>query len=557
MKKGFLFLLGVLFLLGTVAAPVHSQSYNFQVEKAEIYFFINPDGTAAVAYYLDFYNETWGSPIDFVDLGMPAGQDFDLGSAIATVDDIPLTNISVWSGNGITVGLGGNAIQPGKRGRVFIQVATIRKVLYDSDAPCAEKCVGFQFQPSYFRSVFVNGNTDMTVTLVLPTGMKESEPYYYSPSNWPGASKPYTNFDEQGRVYYQWQAGNATSSDQYVFGAAFPARLVPDSAIVRQPAIVINPDDLPIILMCVCFSGFLVWGIYEAFVGNKKRMLQYMPPKIAIEGNGIKRGLTAVEAAVLMEQPLDKVLTMILFAVIKKGAAQVASRDPLKIELLSPRPEDLRSYEISFLDAFADGKLSSQRVGLQTMMVALVRSVSENMRGFSRKETVSYYEGIMKKAWEQVEGAQTPEMKMQRFDEAMDWTMLDRDFNDRTRRVFTGPIILPRWYGGYDPAYRTPTTMASPGTPSQPITIPLPQLPGSDFAASIVNGITGFSAKVVGDVTGFTTSITKVTNPIPVSTYTSHSSGSSSSSGGGGRSCACACACACAGCACACAGGGR
>jgi len=30
------------------------------------------------------------------------------------------------------------------------------------------------------------------------------------------------------------------------------------------------------------------------------------PPKISIEGHGIKRGLTAVEAAILMEEPLDR-----------------------------------------------------------------------------------------------------------------------------------------------------------------------------------------------------------------------------------------------------------
>ena len=61
--------------------------------------------------------------------------------------------------------------------------------------------------------------------------------------------------------------------------------------------------------------------------------MQYMPPKIAIEGHGIKRGLTAVEAAILMEQPLDKVMTMILFGVIKKNAAEVVTRDPLEIKM--------------------------------------------------------------------------------------------------------------------------------------------------------------------------------------------------------------------------------
>ncbi len=556
MKKAFLFLLGLMFLLGSMTSPAQSQSYSFQVEKAEVYYFANADGSASVAYYLDFYNETWGAPIEYVDLGLPS-QSFDLNSAIAKVDDIPLSDISIWSGNGITVGLGGNAIQPGKRGKVFIQVATITKVFYDADVQASEKYASFQFQPNYFGSEYVNGSTDMTVTLVLPVGLKESEPYYFTPSGWPGTSEPYSNFDEQGRAYYQWHTSNANSSTPYTFGAAFPARLIPDTAIVRQPAITINPEDIPIILMCTCFAGFFIWFLYEMFVGSKKRMLQYMPPKIAIEGNGIKRGLSAVEAAVLMEQPLDKVLTMILFGVIKKGAAKVAKTDPLTIEEPGPRPAELRAYETTFLDAFKQPNMIERKKVLSTMMVGIVKAVSEEMRGFSRKETVAYYDSIMKKAWEQVEGAGTPEVKMQKFDEAMEWTMLDRDFNDHTRRVFTGPVILPQWWGNYDPGYH-PTTMAGSGTsaPSQPITVNLPQLPGSDFAASIINGVTGFSGKAVGDLTGFTSSITNVTNPIPVSTYKSSGGGSRSSSGGG-HSCACACACACAGCACACAGGGR
>ena len=87
------------------------------------------------------------------------------------------------------------------------------------------------------------------------------------------------------------------------------------------------------------------------FIGNRRRKLQYMSPKIAIEGHGIKRGLTAVEAAILMEQPLDKVMTMILFGVVKKNAATVTNRDPLQVEVTSPMPEGLHEYEQNFLKA--------------------------------------------------------------------------------------------------------------------------------------------------------------------------------------------------------------
>jgi len=154
-----------------------------------------------------------------------------------------------------------------------------------------------------------------------------------------------------------------------------------------------------------------------------------------------------------------------------------------------------------------------------------------------------------------VEAADTPEVKSQKYNEVMDWTMLDRDYDDRTRRVFHGgPVYVPVWWPRYDPTFRGGAALrpvSAPGGGGGSIS--LPHLPGSDFAASMVKGVQNFSSGVIGNVTEFTSKITDKTNPVPVSTGKS-SSWSSGRSGGG---CACACACACAGCACACAGGGR
>jgi hypothetical protein len=258
-----------------------------------------------------------------------------------------------------------------------------------------------------------------------------------------------------------------------------------------------------------------------------------------------------------MEQPVDKIMTMILFATIKKNAAEVVTRDPLEIKALEPQPENLNTYEKEFLDAFQK-ETTARRRALQDVMINLVKSVSEKMKGFSRRETSDYYKSIMTRAWEQVEAANTPEVKSQKFDEVLEWTMLDRDFNDRTRDVLrTQPVFVPIWWGHFDPVFRShptaTTSLPSGGTPS----LSMPKLPGADFAASIVTGVQNFSGKVVGNITDFTSGITNKTNPVPVTTYASRSGGGGSSGGGGGRSCACACACACAGCACACAGGGR
>ncbi|OGO75005.1 MAG: hypothetical protein A3K45_02320 [Chloroflexi bacterium RIFOXYC12_FULL_59_14] len=294
-------------------------------------------------------------------------------------------------------------------------------------------------------------------------------------------------------------------------------------------------------------------------VQTQRRKLKYLPPKISIEGHGIKRGLTAVEAAILMEQPLDKVMTMMLFGVIKKGAAQVVTRDPLELSFAKEQPPELHQYERDFLKAFGETKAPARRDLLQGMTITLVRSVSDKMKGFSRKESVEYYKAIMEKAWTQVEADGTPEVKSQKFDENLEWTMLDKDYDDRTRRTFTGPVYVPMWWGGYDPTYSSrPSTPSSSGkslTSARPVSVPTSggsrALPGADFAASVVGGVQNFSSKVVGNVSDFTRRVTGVTNPPPKPTSSGRSGGSSS----GGHSCACACACA--GCACACAGGGR
>jgi hypothetical protein len=179
------------------------------------------------------------------------------------------------------------------------------------------------------------------------------------------------------------------------------------------------------------------------------------------------------------------------------------------------------------------------------------------MKGFSHRETVRYYEDIIKRAWQQVEDADTPEVKSEKYADHMGWTMLDKDFEDKTEDVFRrGPVYIPTWWHRYDPGYSTPRaagTGSKVASPSRSGGGALPNLPGGEFAASMANGISSFSSNVVGNITDFTSRITQKTNPVPKPT--SSSSGRGGWSSGGGSSCACACACA--GCACACAGGGR
>lgn len=582
MKKIFSVFLLLLILLSFGSLQTASaQTYRFTLSQYEVEAYINDDGTLTLYYYMVFENDKNADPIDFVDLGLPSTS-YNLQSIEATINDQAITGIGPSAYvSGVELPLKSLAIPPGESGTVIVWVGEVRDILYPYDQPDRENYVNFQFMPNYFGSEYDKSKeTKYRMTIILPPGVGATEGVYYTPSSWPGDETPEASLTTDGRVYYSWYTENANVHTPYYFGAAFPAQYVPTDSIITVPSggedtpggsstggiwpfLGVALSNLPCCGFTTIFMAFSGWIIYQATAGAKKRKLKYLPPKIAIEGNGIKRGLTAVEAAILMETPMDKVLTMIMFGVLKKEAATVITRDPLKIEASDPLPEDLHPYELGFLNAFKQPTAALRKDELQSTMVDLVKSVSTKMKGFSRKETIEYYKDIMRRAWQAVETAQTPEVKSEQYDRTLEWTMLDRDFEERTQRTFTGgPVYVPMWWGRYDPVFRQNTTTTSaprpavgvPSTSGSRPSMSMPNIPGSDFAASVINGATGMAAGVVGNLTSFTGAVTNRTNPIPVSTS---SSGSGGFRGGGGGGHSCACACACAGCACACAGGGR
>jgi hypothetical protein len=557
MKRLILLTLVVAALLLVVASPALAQTYLFSLDRETVDAYWEADGTLRVDYAFTFTNDVSADPLDAVDIGVPTSE-YDLSNVSGAVNGTPVTDIttSPYVTPGIALNLGSLAIPPGATGTVTASIRGIGGVLYQgSDA----NTVSVNFAPTSFDSKFVQGQTDMTVTFHLPPGVQPNEPRYYgAPSGWP--SEPSTGYDAENRIIYQWHNPSANGYTQYVFGASFPKTYVPAQAVI-QPSIFqqlgISQDTFYSALCCLIFvlgfGGFIALAVISA----RRRKLAYLPPKMAIEGHGIKRGLTAVEAAVLLETPLDKVLTMMLFSVIKKNAARVVTEEPLKVEAITPPPQDMRDYETAFMAGIVDADPAGRGRKLQAVVIDMVKSVQQKMKGFSLRETRDYYKSIMERAWSEVETADTPEVKSQKYSDSLEWTMLDRGWDQRTARTFqTGPVFVPIWWGNYRPSAMAGHVSAAPapsrtsvptaGAPS------LPHLPGSDFAASLVRGVQSTAGNMVASVGAFTGAVTKVTNPPPPpSTYR----GGGGWSGGGGHSCACACACA--GCACACAGGGR
>jgi hypothetical protein len=569
-KRWFVISALVLGLLAVSALPtVWAQDYRFTLDRNLSHVIVNQDGSADIEYWLTFTCDPGAHEIDIVDVGLP-NDSYDLDSAEAAFispDGVesPIFDVRVseWLDVGVEIHLGEHTIWPGEQGTVYLRINVGQMVYPDTED---EAYASLRFTPHYYDSANVHGQTELEVDFYFPPGVTPEETRYHE-----------REFDEtdlvDDRLVFIYRYPEASGSRPYELGISFPASAV--ETVHKAPVVVGGSGSgggsvfgwIRAIPNCGCPAlfalmviGVMGWSVFW----NRRRRLKYLPPSLSVEGVGIKRGLTAVEAAILLERPLNKVLTMIMFGLVKKRALTVLSDDPLRLEPVSPRPEGkLRAYETAFLEGIKeDGSLSEKE--LQGALVKLVKEVNKKMKGFSRKETVTYYKSIVERAWDQVEAATTPEIKSRYFDQGLEWLMMDDDFEqESTRRLGDGPLLMPSWWAYYRPW--VPIVRSSRGTTSSARgsgrstsargstsgkQISLPTLPGAAFASAVVGGIERSADGVVGRLERFTGGVTQRTHPAPTSSGTR----SSSHRSGG---CACACACACAGCACACAGGGR
>ena len=525
------------FLAVAVAAPAAAQNYYFEVPREVVTAVVNPDSSLDIDYNITFRNTPSGDAIDIVDVGFPS-DDYDLDSVTADIDGHPLYAIkpSEYVDVGVEVPLSSYAVPPGGTGTLHVRGRNYRMVFEDSADDAYASCV---FSPTWFGSDFTTGVTHLTMVFVFPPGVTGDQSRWHEDEG----GEPTQMFRKDGRVYYVWDRADASPSTQYYFGISFPREAV---AEVRTPPRFEWVGDLfgGLVALSTQFCGCLIpvtiFVLIAVFgvVNKRRRRMKYLSPKAKVEGVGIKRGLTAPEAAVIMERPLNVVLTMLLFGLVKKGALAVTSQDPLQVRKLPLTVNGLRPYEKEFLEAVGGhGSLDEEK--LRELLISLVKAVQNKMKGFSHHETVEYYRKIVATAWRLVEEADTPDVKVEEFTNSLEWTMLDDDFGGRTRTIFVGyDFPRPYWWGNFAPA------AGRPGGAS----FDMPTLPGADFANAVVTRVEGIANNVVSKVESFTGTVTAKTNPPPVRT-------SSGGFSGGGSSCACACACA--GCACACAGGGR
>ena len=524
--------------------PAAAADYYFKVNDLKAELTVRPDGMVDIRYAITFSPEVGSHPVDIVDVGMP-NESYDINTARASLAGSELTDIrkSEYVKPGVEVHLGGSTIQPGRTATLEFSIRAANMVYPDSDD---SRFASLQFKTTWYDGKYVSGSTDhIEIRFNLPLGTRPEEVKYhgFGRSDYQPSETSY----QDGRVTYIWRWLNLPVSVPYAAGASFPKNLV--AAVYSPPKTSILKALLTAFFAFFGFAFTLTpfWIIaliiFFAVRSSRKRMKQYLPPRIGIETGGIKRGLTPPEAALLQELPLPQVLLLVVFGLLKKDALSIKEISAKDFRFQYQKKEGLEhlEYETAFIAAI-DGENRLNKTALRKLFTDMIAALQKKMAGFSRRETNMYYQSIMNKAWEQVKSSPRDKLP-EELAASLEWLALDPEYESKLN-PYTDDTLFPPggrfyWYNGFP--QRTSGSGGAVAGKGYGQTV-------SGAASRFVQSLQVFSGALLGESAAFTSAITKVTNPPPVA--------SSSGSGGHGGS-SCACACACAGCACACAGGGR
>ncbi|MBN2345522.1 MAG: hypothetical protein JXO51_03965 [Candidatus Aminicenantes bacterium] len=519
--------------------PAAAADYLFKVNDLQAELTVQPDGKVRIRYGVTFTPQPGSHPVDIVDIGMP-NDSYDLGSARAWIAGRELADIrrSEFVKPGVEVHLGSAAIAPGRSGTLEFEIAVERLLYADSEDPLY---ASLQFKTTWYDRRYVEGNAErIEVLFHLPPGSRPEEVKYHDFGG--AAYRPSEMALEGDHVVYRWVWLDRPATVPYAAGASFRRDLVARVASPRGGSVLRTLGTVANAFAAFVLALAPVWIIVLIIVlavrSQRKRLQQYLPPRVGIESGGIKRGLSPAQAALLQELPLVRVLLLVVFGLLKKGLVAIKEVAPgdMRFHALKSDGPDLHEYEADFLAAIdKDNRLVKAK--LRAMFTAMIADVQVKMAGFSRRETNAYYQSIMNRAWEQVKAC--PREKLpEELARSLEWLVLDGEYETKLEPYAGEPVFAPastvQWYR------HIPHRGAGPPAGGLGRTV-------SGTAANLVHSLQAFSGALLGESAAFTAAITKVTNPPPV-----RSTSSGHGSGGG-----CACACACAGCACACAGGGR
>jgi len=592
-------LLLVIIIAALLSASALAQDYSFEVPELELHVTPNPDASVGIEYKITFACNDGGKPIDIVDIGMPHGN-YDISNMTAYLDgeQLPTIRKSEYVTPGVEIPLS-PAIGPG-RTALFEMTFTMPDLVYQ-DTTDAE-LASLQITPTWFSDDFMTGTTNVGIFIYFPDTVQLEEILHQGDN-----FTQKLNLDNKKVV--AWVKQNTYLTGPHQVGVSFPKRI--QDRVVSMTRLMLlykwwtdNPEMRTFIGLVflvlfgifyyrftggsgTCLFIFLligliigwavspmlqilflpifipVWFLAERSLKLKKR--DYFPAIESVPGGGIKRGLAVPEAAVVLEQPLGRVLTMAVFGMMKKKLVSLINREPLEVAiepgyevgtysdrraLARDRGSTIRAYEQRILDAIIERPgVPIEKLDLSEAMQFLVNNTAKRMKGFDLEQTREYYLSIVNKAWQQAKEIGELDERTEFVDDNLLWLMLADNSTDQFHVWHSsGYHYRPTWVGGGAP---TPTP-AAPAVGGRTTT--------GDVAASFAGWSQNVSSNLANTLDPVSLGIMKgggidLSGIDKVSMDMLESMAESSGSGGGGGGCACACAgCACA---CACAGGGR
>ena len=595
------------------ASAVSAQDYRFAVPKLDMMVTVNRDASVTIVYEITFHNEPSGHPIDIVDIGTP-DQRYDLGNIDASIDGARLRDIrkSSYIDCGFEVHLGVRTIPPGGEGTLRVEFTMPDRVYQDTTR---DDYASLRLTPTWFGSPYVVGNTHIRIVVQLPESVHPDEALHQGLSfshkaatdfgavvgwNFPAVrltgphmvavSFPRRDLDRvvvksRWDMLVDWFTGAirtrvflgivglgllALLFFRFSGGTGFSVYLV--LAVALAVLFVASPQwhllSLPIL------AGLVAWN--EWALGRRK--VRYMPPIAEVEGGGIKRGLTAPEAAALLEAPVAKVLTLVVFGMLKKRIVQQVQASPLVVQLDenfrvpegtpfdTARQRDafyrkagqklgtiVHAYEYPFLFLIeANPGKPLQDTDFGVPLKELLSRVAKRMKGFDLSDTRDYYRSIVRRACEQASAIGDISQREKVIDKNLEWILVDDDY----------PTVFSHGYP-YQPVWTRSSVGSGVTAPSAGNSAPSTGTTSfGDVAASFAGWTENTMGSMAGAIAPESLGIVKPSggfldmsgcDRVTGEFLEALSESGGSGGGGGGGGCACAgCACACA-----CAGGGR
>jgi hypothetical protein len=536
-RKAAAFLLIVTLVALAVFFPSSAEaSFYFHIPKQQDQLTINDNGSVTLVRYFDFFVEASSTDAGTeIWAGLPTSS-----TRVTSVvdDDGNKVDFNVRSSGGeYVVTLKGFSIKPGT-GMGFTVTAEIPNFIFPDTRN--EGYVTMQYFPAWWSSTVKTQD----IAVILPGAVEKSEIRTGS-RLWDGIAQT-----EEGAYVVTWQFSDLKANEKVSINIGFPEKYVtlPVKEDPRPtpiaPGIPGFSDNRGLDPLIGVFGMIFVAGIVMAVIRANNREA-YSSPEVRMEGVGVNETLSPVEVSILLKQPPEKTLTLLLFNLVKKGVLRVTSTEPLRVSVDNTKNlEEAERLFVEAVDRFT-GEIDPKK--LIPCFRYLAVALNEKLKPYCRRDTEEFYRGLIRQMWDEVTAAGTPELKLEAMDRNMLWLLQDEDRMQAAEEEFPRDRTadaLPNWwlYGFMF---------------NRPFGYMYYMWPGSIFGqySGIYGGLIGDRQEDFREVTE------EVFRPaVPPTRFFGTGGGARSGRGGGGGftppSCACACACVSCACACACAGGG-